>query len=447
MPSTPTLKRRYRQDLTLRKSFLDNVKSKFLSSINVKSSDISPQACCFDPIPNNNVHEPHNHTSYDPHPYSRRKKSSIVHSTTHRIAILPPELLAYIFVLGSYADTHFPVTVSHVCRFWRELSLRTPILWSTIHFATRTSALRERMLRSKACSLDIGIQELPRRPFNFYEIQRYMCFATSHIHRWRSLNIMVLNYVPYLWNAALSECCSSHHSQAPTMEELSLVYRRNDDTKEFCLFSGYAPRLQRLTIDGIRLTWLPSLFRNLTYLDYTHHSFSTGSQAVNEVMNVLSVSSRLLGLRLSFPNSRNTRRNSRTTFSAGTVRLTHLRTLCLRVESIDIPDELIQLAVTLLTPNLTTLELEDSFEKHSSIHSRRTSFLNLPMFLTLYVLPGSLRVLRFDHRWYNEGITPLLRPLVNLRIVVVKPEGGTDRTFCTMRKRGGRRRPERGDCR
>ncbi|KAF9257514.1 hypothetical protein L218DRAFT_111327 [Marasmius fiardii PR-910] len=415
--------------------------------INSNPRDPSPQPCRLDPRPSNDARDHYNHVGHYSHPYSRRKKSSIVNNTTHRIGFLPPEILAYIFVLGSYADTQFPITVSHVCRFWRELSLRTPLLWSTIHFAPRTSALRERTLRAKACPLDIVIQELPTRPFNFYEIQRYMCFATSHIHRWRSLNITILNYVPYLWNAALSECCSSHHSQAPTMEELSLVYRKNDDTKEFCLFSGYAPRLRRVTIDGIRLTWLPSLFHNLTHLDYTHHPFSMGSQAVNEIMSVLTVSSRLLGLRLTYPTGRNARRNSRSTFSSGTVHLAHLRTLCFRVETIDIPDELIQIATTLFTPNLTTLEFQDSYKNHPSIQSRRTPFLNLSMFLTVYIFPVSLRVLRFDHRWYNEEVALSTRQLVNLHTVVVRPENGTDRTFGTTSKRRARRRPERGECR
>ncbi|KAK1221376.1 hypothetical protein PQX77_015813 [Marasmius sp. AFHP31] len=451
MSSTPTLKRRHRQDLTLRKSFLDNVKTKFMSSIS-KLRDIHPQPHAF---PHTHAHD----TKYNAHipsiPTSKRRKPSIVHRTTHHIGTLPPEIIAHIFVLGSLADAQFPVSVSHVCRYWRHLSLRTPSLWRTIHFSNQTPALRERMLRSRACSLDVVIRELPSRPFNFYEIQRYMCFITSHLHRWRSLDIKIMNYVPYLWNAVLSECCSSNHSQAPTIEELSLVYRRNDDTKEFCLFSGYAPRLQRLTIDGLRLTWLPSLFCNLTYLDYTHHPFSTGNQAVNEIIHALTVSSRLVQLHLTYPTPPRPRRTSRVTSVAGKIRLVHLKYLSLRVESVDIPDELIQVAAVLFTPNLVQLDFVDSFGiggrggqgQHEIAESELcggASFVNLAMFLTVYVFPTSVRVLRFDHRWYNEGVVPLLRPLLNLRTVVVRPEvGAMDRIFSATKRRGKRRATQR----
>ncbi|KAL0576048.1 hypothetical protein V5O48_005929 [Marasmius crinis-equi] len=448
MSSTPTLKRRHRQDLTLRKSFLDNVKTKFMSSISKLRENKTQQPCRIDSASNYDMHDSfHNHNAHILHPSpSKRRKTSIVRQTTHHIGTLPPEILAHIFVLGSFADPHFPVTVSHVCRFWRHLSLRTPSLWRTIHLSNRTPALREKMLRARACSLDIVIREFPSRPFNFYEVQRYMCFATAHLHRWRSLDIKISNYVPYLWNAALSECCSSHHSQAPTIEELSLVYRRNDDTKEFCLFSGYAPRLRRLTIDGLRLTWLPSLFCNLVYLDYTHHPFSTGNQAVNEIINALTVSSRLVELHLSYPTASNPRRNSRVASVAGKIRLSRLKTLSLRVESFDIPDELIQVAAALFTPNLVNLDFVDSFGRYASVGACRASFANLPMFLTLYSFPTSLRALRFDHRWYNEGIVPLLRPLVNLTTVVVRPEAGMDRIFYGSTKRRVKPRRQRVNC-
>ncbi|KAK1225403.1 hypothetical protein PQX77_011652, partial [Marasmius sp. AFHP31] len=238
------------------------------------------------------------------------------------------------------------------------------------------------------------------------------------------------------------------------IEELSLVYRRNDDTKEFCLFSGYAPRLQRLTIDGLRLTWLPSLFCNLTYLDYTHHPFSTGNQAVNEIIHALTVSSRLVQLHLTYPTPPRPRRTSRVTSVVGKIRLVHLKYLSLRVESVDIPDELIQVAAVLFTPNLVQLDFVDSFgvggrgrgghENAESELCRGASFANLPMFLTVYVFPTSVRMLRFDHRWYNEGVVPLLRPLVNLRTVVVRPEvGAMDRIFSATKRRGKRRATQR----
>ncbi|OBZ68890.1 hypothetical protein A0H81_11028 [Grifola frondosa] len=164
---------------------------------------------------------------------------------------------------------------------------------------------------------------------NYYNLaQVCMHFAAPHIHRWRSLEIKFTHCTPFLWNAALSGCCGRTGAvEAPSLRELSLVYPDNDDTKEFTLFNGHAPRLRRATLHGIRLAWLPSLFQNLTFLDYTHHGFTHGHAAASEVLYMLlepyasraSASSRLASTgrtsrRPSFTSSRTSR--SRARFSA-----------------------------------------------------------------------------------------------------------------------------------
>ena len=86
-------------------------------------------------------------------------------------------------------------------------------------------------------------------------------------------------FQPYLWKAALANCASP----AIVLQGVSLVYRLNYDPQEFLLFSGFTPRLRRVTIDGIRLAWLPSLFANLTFLYYTHDSSWKASRFINTV--------------------------------------------------------------------------------------------------------------------------------------------------------------------
>ncbi|KAH9949830.1 hypothetical protein B0H21DRAFT_777083 [Amylocystis lapponica] len=201
-----------------------------------------------------------------------------------------------------------PITVSHVCRFWRDLALHTPTLWRRVTLDWRLRMWAHRIHRARACTLDI--QLLPRysprtrrtEVLDVHAVQLYMHVVTPHIPRWRSLEIRFYSYSPYLWNAALSTCCGYTPAlHATALRELSLIYPSNDDTKEFTLFNGYAPRLRRATLWGVRLTWLPSLFENLTFLDYTHHGFTHGHDAAYEVIRMLQVSARLHELRLAFP--------------------------------------------------------------------------------------------------------------------------------------------------
>jgi hypothetical protein len=194
------------------------------------------------------------------------------------------------------------------------------------------------------------------------------------------------------------------------MEELSLVYPANDDTKEFTLFGGVAPRLRKLTLDGIRLAWLPSLFGNLRYLDYTHRGPVRGTQAVYQVLSMLQISNRIEELRLSFPWLGETlsapiRTNRR-------VVLPKLISLYLRIEGPDIAPELYHLMAHITTPALTALHLLNA-------HRSQRQFLRLNSFFRVFRLPLCLRYLRIEHGWFDPRVLPqLLGVLGNLRRVV-----------------------------
>ncbi|KAI0357367.1 hypothetical protein OH77DRAFT_1422211 [Trametes cingulata] len=333
----------------------------------------------------------------------------------HRITQLPTEVLAHIFVLGAEEDVMFPVIVSHVCRAWRYIALHTPALWRRITLDSSLTMWSQRIHRAKACSLDIQLAPLIAMSHLAYYnyVQLCMHVVLPYIHRWRSLTVRFVGYAPFLWNAALSGCCGhSSAIEAPALRELTLVYPENDDTKEYLLFNGYAPRLRRATIQGIRLAWSPSLFQNLTYLDYTHHGFTRGAQAASEVLYMLQVSAGLEELRLAFPWRGDTA--SRYALSASfsrTVHLPRLRKLALHVDGPDIPPALTYTLPHLSFPVLRSLYLVSPPAPRHAQHMD-TSFPHLRTVLKALPRLPALSLLHVAHGWLEERFLASLLTLL-----------------------------------
>ncbi|KAF9527605.1 hypothetical protein CPB83DRAFT_815421 [Crepidotus variabilis] len=336
----------------------------------------------------------------------------------HFIHLLPYEILGLIFALGAEEDSQLPMSVSHVCKQWREIALHTPAIWRRISLSPHERLWRERIHRTRAHPLDVEL--LPWRTvrggfkrsqdLNAYTVQWYMYLVLPFIYRWRSLEIFFTDSSPYLWRAALAGC----GTPAPMLEELSLVYRFNDNTQEFLLFGEHAPRLRRLTVDGIRLTWSPRLYGNLTFLDYTHHGFTSGHQAVHDVISSLSICTRLVELRILFPRGQVSRLSSRREYVTKRIRLRALQTLQLSVDGSDIPFELAHLVTLLNAPRLTSLRLVDISQSYHS-------FPSLKSFFYVFPLPQSLQVIQVNYGWYDHRmIQPMTQSLPYLSKIVIK---------------------------
>ncbi|KAJ6584743.1 hypothetical protein B0H19DRAFT_925009 [Mycena capillaripes] len=336
--------------------------------------------------------------AYSPYGRAWTAKHSRWHRPTcvHFIHRLPNEIVARIFVLGAEDDDMLPIAVSHTCRRFRAISLHTPSLWRRISLSRNAPMWRERIYRAKACPLDVEL--LPWRAtssgatvaqlLDIHTVQLCMHIVSPFIRRIRSLVIILPAYEPFLANAALSGCCLNKSGRASLLEELTLFYRANDDTKEFCLFSGHAPRLRRLTIDGLRLTWLPSLFQNLTFLDYTHHGFSVGDEAAAELLTMLTVCSGLRELRILFPRKCLARPPGPFRPHMRRVVFPWLIQLHLRVETRDIPAELALLVTYLSTPALTSLYLTDLGRRNHpfpSLKSFMRTYPKVPSLQTVYL--------------------------------------------------------------
>lgn len=370
------------------------------------------------------------------------------HQPVHPIHRLPPELLVHVFALGSVDDTMFPILVSHVCHSWRAIVLHARTLWRRVSLnpASDVHMWKERIRRARLCTLDVILASHPHSMalYDIDTVALQMHLLAPHFSALRSLDIRFNSYAPYLWNTALGPFCRStsylwdHRSpnpgdrsfngavEAPKLESLTLRYPQNDDIKEFSLFGGFAPKLARVTLEGVRLTWLPELFGNLSFLDYTHHGFSREEVAVDEILSMLQVSSRIRELKLCICHKATTLQAlhfRKPLIDDDDIALPFLESLSLRVdnEDSDIPSELITIVSRLSTPELKNLCLQDlcvAALGSPSWHSR--PFAALPTFYDAICRHTSLHNLMAEGRWVEpSSLSGLAAELPSLKSIQV----------------------------
>lgn len=315
------------------------------------------------------------------------------------------------------------------------LAIHTHTLWRRLSFTVHGLRLwRERIARSRGCSLDVTIVPSQRCRPDLDAIALQLHLLVPHIARIRSFELRFSRYSPFLWNTALGPVChkrddnvnrrcardrlrdgAMEHAFAPLvhalqLEELTLCYPDNDDTKEFALFAGVAPRLKKVTLDGIRLTWLPDLYGNLTYLNYTHHGFTTGRTAVDEVLGMIQVSCALRELRICF---RQREQGGEVLYlphgdvPVGQVHLLRLERLVLSIgqSETDTCHELMSLVSRLSMPNLRELHLIDlGSQRANKRHQKSLRVPGLRTALSLFqaAIPPTAKVLTMEGRWADR---------------------------------------------
>ena len=109
-------------------------------------------------------------------------------STIHR---LPTEILVFILDLDVY-PLYLPERkqeLASICRRWRDIILRTPCFWSTIHVASDVSSINTHLERSRGALLDIVIKCAPFRvsPPKYLALIPGLDIVMACAHRWRSL--------------------------------------------------------------------------------------------------------------------------------------------------------------------------------------------------------------------------------------------------------------------
>ncbi|KIK69510.1 hypothetical protein GYMLUDRAFT_33880 [Collybiopsis luxurians FD-317 M1] len=191
-------------------------------------------------------------------------------SPIHR---LPNELLASIFVIGvlRLGDEN-PVMVPAlmlVCRYWAEVVLNTPVLWSKISVSPHDSLekARRKLSRSKSCPLDISITFGPRLDhLNTVTEQVIHAMDLFRPALWRTRSFSLSVPTRPQAHAALSRC----QEDAPLLESLSIqIHRSQDDhytSPPLPLFRGHTPRLRSCSLTSFNFGWDTRLVSRLRVL-------------------------------------------------------------------------------------------------------------------------------------------------------------------------------------
>ena len=199
-------------------------------------------------------------------------------------------------------DDSFQVTVSHVCKHWREVALGTPALWSQIdletgpHVAQSSRRAQTYLSRTREYPLSISIDvnecdlddesdcsdELgaPSQATNL-QLQEIIDFLLPHVGRWRRFKLTAESYFHFY--TALNRLCDAR--PAVLLESLELHNFEEEYEPEphffphpshktpFILFQNYAPVLQNVSLFGVHIDWHKTTFlKNLRSLELAYHS-------------------------------------------------------------------------------------------------------------------------------------------------------------------------------
>lgn len=199
-------------------------------------------------------------------------------------------------------DESFQVTVSHVCKHWREVALGTPALWSDIELVTGKHATQSYrrastyLSRSKWYPLSIYVdvdergtddesvdseQSVFLSPTTNAELQGIMDLLIPHTTRWRKFKLVAESYLYF--HTALSRLSAAppallleyldlHHLEED-LEPEYLLFPYPSHKTPFVLFDNYAPKLQFVSLYGVHIDWNNTTFlKNLHSLELAYHS-------------------------------------------------------------------------------------------------------------------------------------------------------------------------------
>ncbi|KAI0304274.1 hypothetical protein B0F90DRAFT_1704155 [Multifurca ochricompacta] len=218
---------------------------------------------------------------------------------------LPSELLASIFTIGVLGseeeDTLMLSNIMLVCRYWADVAMNTPVLWSRVVVSNHVSLdkAKRRLSRSKSVPLHVDINFSPQmdgRGGTTETIVHAMDILYPSIWRWKSFQLSVPTRPQA--HAALSRC----KEKAPMLEVLQVrVFNSMQDDHysppPLPLFDGHFPRLAICSFNSFNFGWDPSIVRSLRVLELGGY-WNNFAPPVDVILDILRASPQLEELSL-----------------------------------------------------------------------------------------------------------------------------------------------------
>ncbi|KAH9920612.1 uncharacterized protein B0H18DRAFT_956996 [Fomitopsis serialis] len=171
---------------------------------------------------------------------------------------IPTELLVHVFLLVRDSTTTLSwISLTHVCRHWRNVALGTPLLWASIPVGRRPSFLRACLARSSDVLVDVIFRH------SLSHIDRLLGDLRSHAGRVRMLKVLLLS------NDAAEQLLQDVVAPALRLEDLSFQRQTpslNSTIPPLALPDRDWSSLRRLQLKGIALPKHASPLMSLTSL-------------------------------------------------------------------------------------------------------------------------------------------------------------------------------------
>ncbi|KAI0953975.1 hypothetical protein AcW1_006717 [Taiwanofungus camphoratus] len=202
------------------------------------------------------------------------------------IACLPDDLLHEVFwMVASHpfvsGDTDSGSTgcipLSHVCRYWRDVALASPQLWSFLYLSTRSNLamLREFLVRSKNAPLCVRLSG-PQSVWDPIEDIVRMAYAIS-VHTGRMLEFHAVGFLPDHMKAILLPFTYP----APQLRTLRL--HAGAPMTHSAIFDNWMPLLRDVSVMEIAIPW--SSYKGLTELILTDQTIPSSKEILWTLRN------------------------------------------------------------------------------------------------------------------------------------------------------------------
>lgn len=221
--------------------------------------------------------------------------TSISKQSSAPIFTIPPELIARCFAIlaeedpptvclytrdaQTFSEVREPpgsarphlgfLTITHVCRRWRDIALTMSSLWSTLTFMLGPRWLEEMLRRSKSAPLTIH-HDLDHIPYSWKD---YKTLSTAvidtverNLHRIKSLSFSM-----YLERGIRFPLTEVMTKPAPLLEGLTLSMKGLQSLPSFpnSFLGGQPSNIRRLCLNNVGYNWATSPFVNLSTLTIT----------------------------------------------------------------------------------------------------------------------------------------------------------------------------------